>query len=337
MTASRLVTGLGKRLDSPTMTAESLTRAALAPGGLTRADAHALINAPESEVFASATYLRERAFGNRIEACFIINAKSGNCGMNCRFCSQSAHNSTPVETYPFLGREKLDAVVSEWEPYPVGRCGVVTSGGALSDDDVEELARFIESRRGKSGPTICGSLGRLKHKALQRLKEAGMTRLHHNLETSESFYPSVCTTQAWRDRLDTVREAVAAGLEVCTGGLFGLGETWEDRIDFAAFLKEEGIRNIPINFLYPHPGTPLGSRPVMEPEEALRIVSLLRHMLPEATLRVCGGRVSVLGERQYDIFAAGANAFMTGNYLTIAGQNVQTDMARIEQLGLEMA
>ncbi len=318
------------------MPAETFTQAALSPCGLSREDAHALIEAPEAVAFASATRLRERQFGRRIEACFIVNAKSGNCGMNCRFCSQSAHNSTPVKTYPFLGKDELDAIVSSWEPYPVGRCGIVTSGGALSDDDVEQLARFIESRKGKPGPTICGSLGRLKRDALQRLKQAGMTRLHHNLETSESFYPSVCTTQTWRDRLDTVREAVAAGLEICAGGLFGLGETWDDRIDFALFLKEEGIRNIPINFLYPHPGTPMAGRPTMSPGEALRIVALFRHLIPDATLRVCGGRVSVLGERQYDIFAAGANAFMTGNYLTIAGQNVETDMAKIEELGLEM-
>lgn len=319
------------------MPADTFTEAALSVRGLSREEAHVLIEAPEVAAFASATRLRERRFGKRVEACFIINAKSGNCGMNCCFCSQSAHNSTPVKTYPFLSQDELEATVAAWEPYPVGRCGVVTSGGVLSDEDVEQLAHFIESRRGKSGPTICGSLGRLKHDALQRLKQAGMTRLHHNLETSESFYPSVCTTQMWRERLDTVREAVAAGLEVCTGGLFGLGETWDDRIDFALFLKEEGIRNIPINFLYPHPGTPMADRPVMTSGEALRIVVLFRHLIPDATLRVCGGRVSVLGERQYDIFAAGANAFMTGNYLTIAGQNVAADMQKIAELGLEIA
>ena len=313
-------------------------RKALEQGGLSREEAHALLDLPECELFASATALREHYFGNRVEACFIINAKSGDCNMNCRFCSQSRFNSTEIEHYPFKSSEELERIVAGWEPYPVGRCGIVTSGGALTDADVEKLARFLESRRevGKKAPRICGSLGRLKHRAIERLKQAGLTRLHHNLETSEQFYPNICTTQRWRDRLDTIRQAREHGLDVCVGGLFGLGESTDDRIDFALQLKEEGIRNIPMNFLYPHPGTPMAQQPVLAPEEALRIIALFRHLIPDATLRICGGRVSVLRERQYDMFAAGANAFMTGNYLTIAGAGVETDLAKLRELGLEI-
>lgn len=311
---------------------------AIEQGGLNREDARALLQMEEAARFASATAVREHFFGNKVEACFIINAKSGNCNMNCKFCSQSGFNHTEIEHYPFKSGEELEEIVQGWEPYPVGRCGIVTSGGALTDADVEKLAQFIEQRMaaGKKKPQICGSLGRLKHAAIERLKQAGMTRLHHNLETSEQFYPNVCTTQKWRDRLDTVHQAREHGLSVCVGGLFGLGETWEDRMDFAYQLKEEGIRNIPMNFLYPHPGTPMAQQPVMSPEEALSIVSLFRHIIPDATLRICGGRVSVLKERQYDMFAAGANAFMTGNYLTIAGAGIETDLAHIRALGLEI-
>lgn len=311
---------------------------AIEQGGLNREDARALLALEESELLASATAVREHFFANKVEACFIINAKSGNCNMNCRFCSQSGFNHTEIEHYPFKSGEELEEIVKGWEPYPVGRCGIVTSGGALTDADVEKLAQFIEQRMaaGKKKPQICGSLGRLKHAAIERLKQAGMTRLHHNLETSESFYPNVCTTQKWRDRLDTVHQAKEHGLSVCVGGLFGLGETWEDRIDFAFQLKEEGIRNIPMNFLYPHPGTPMANQPVMEPSEALRIIALFRHLIPDATLRICGGRVSVLKERQYEMFAAGANAFMTGNYLTIAGAGIETDLAHLRELGLEI-
>ena len=228
--------------------------------------------------------------------------------------------------------------MSDWAKYPVGRCGIVTAGGALTDDDVEKLAQFIEARKasGLKTPRLCGSLGRLKEKALARLKGAGMDRLHHNLETSEGYYPNVCTTQQWRDRLDTVREAIKAGFSVCSGGLFGLGESWEDRLDFIYFLKEEGIRNVPINFLYPHPGTPMANQPVLEPSEALRIIALFRHVIPNATLRICGGRVSVLRERQFDMFAAGANAFMTGNYLTIAGAGFEADMEQLQRRGLRI-
>lgn len=313
-------------------------QSAVENGGLSREEARALVELPEAELFAGATQLREFYFGRRVEACFIINAKSGNCNMNCRFCSQSGFNSTEIERYPFMSSEQLEEIVEGWQPFPVGRCGVVTSGGALTDADVEKLALFIEKHlaSGKKRPQICGSLGRLKDLALERLKQAGLTRLHHNLETCESFYPHVCTTQTWRDRLDTVHQAQEHGLSVCCGGLFGLGESWEDRITFALELKREGIRNIPINFLYPHPGTPLANQPVMPPEEALRIVALFRHLLPEATLRICGGRVSVLKERQYEMFAAGANAFMTGNYLTIPGAGIAADMAKLEELGLEL-
>lgn len=314
------------------------THLALEQNGLTREQAQELLHLPEAELLPSATALREHFFGNKVEACYIINAKSGNCNMNCKFCSQSGFNTTDIEHYPLKSSDDLAAIVESWEPYPVGRCGIVTSGGALTDADVEKLAQFIEARvaAGKTHPQICGSLGRLKHHALERLKAAGMTRLHHNLETNESFYPSVCTTQQWRDRLDTVHQAIEHGLSVCCGGLFGLGETWEDRISFAIELRSEGIRNIPMNFLIPHPGTPMAGRPIMPPEEALRIIALFRHLIPDATLRICGGRVSVLNERQRDMFAAGANAFMTGNYLTVAGAAVEQDLAMLRDLGLEI-
>ncbi len=312
---------------------------AIAQGGLKRGEVQRLIEMEEGELFAGATKLREHYFGNKIEICFIINAKSGNCNMNCRFCSQSGFNTTQIEKYPFKSEAQLEEIVREWEDLPVGRCGIVTSGGALTDADVEKLARFIEKRRkvGKKAPKICGSLGRLKDHAIERLKQAGLTRLHHNLETNESFYPQICTTQTWRDRLDTVRCARQAGLSICCGGLFGLGETWDDRISFAEELRREGIRNIPINFLYPHPGTPLADQPVMPAEEALRIIALFRYMIPDATLRICGGRVSVLKKRQYDMFAAGANAMMSGNYLTIPGAGIQADLAKLRELGLEPA
>lgn len=314
------------------------TKSAIEQGGISREQAQELIALPEEELFASASAIREHFYGNQIEACYIINAKSGDCNMNCKFCSQSGANSTEVPHYAFLSEEKLDSIMSDWDKYPVGRCGIVTAGGALTDEDVEKLAQFIEKRMssGKSSPQMCGSLGRLKKTAIERLKAAGLTRLHHNLETSESYYPHVCTTQQWRDRLDTVHEAIKDGLSVCSGGLFGLGESWDDRLDFAFFLKADGIDNVPINFLYPHPGTPLAHQPVLSPDEALRIVAIMRHINPSATLRICGGRVSVLKERQYDMFAAGANAFMTGNYLTIAGAGVEYDMKVLENLGLKL-
>lgn len=314
-----------------------LAQSVISNRGITREEALQLITLPEQELFASATQIREHYFSNKVEICCIINAKSGNCGMNCKFCSQSSHSTTTIETHSLYTQEQLDAIVNEWADKPVERCGLVTSGGALVEEDVHRLARFISSRKGKKGPQFCGSLGRLKSEALQTLIDAGLTRLHHNLETSEEFYPQVCTTQTWRDRLDTVHQARQLGLEVCCGGLFGLGESWADRINFAYALKEEGILNVPINFLYPHPGTPMADRPIMDASEALRIIALYRHIMPEASLRICGGRVSVLKDRQPDMFAAGASAFMTGNYLTISGEGIGHDLKMLENLGLQVA
>lgn len=313
-----------------------LTQSVITHSGISKEQAFDLVTMPEEELFASASQIREHFFGNNVEICCIINAKSGNCGMNCKFCSQSSHNSTQIQSYPLYDQHTLDSIVNEWADHPVERCGLVTSGGALVEDDVRQLAEFISSRKGQKGPQFCGSLGRLKSEALQTLIDAGLTRLHHNLETSEEFYPEVCTTQTWRDRLDTVHQAQELGLEVCCGGLFGLGESWEDRINFAYALKAEGIKNVPMNFLYPHEGTPMADRPLMEPGEALRIIALYRHIMPEASLRICGGRVSVLKERQAEMFAAGASAFMTGNYLTIAGEGISNDMEMLKTLGLEV-
>ncbi len=316
----------------------SFASLAIAQGGLTREQARELLTLPEEELFQSATEIREHYFANEVEACFIINAKSGNCNMNCKFCSQSGANSTEIEEYPFMSEQQLEDIVRSWEQFPVGRCGIVTAGGALTDADVEKLATFLEKRRdsGRPGPRMCGSLGRLKQKALRRLKDAGMTRIHHNLETSERYYPEVCTTQQWRDRLDTVHEAQKEGFSVCSGGLFGLGETWEDRLDFAFFLKDDGIEHIPVNFLYPHPGTPMADQPIMSPEEALRIIAVYRHVHPRSIIRVCGGRVSVLRKRQFDMFAAGANAFMTGNYLTITGAGPGEDLKALELRNIQI-
>lgn len=295
------------------------------------------LHATEEELLHSANTLREHYFSNNIELCVIVNAKSGHCGMDCKFCSQSSHNNTLIDTYPLMSNEALEEHLAHTPSPPIHRLGIVTSGGALSDADVERLALCIESQPKNAKLHICGSLGRLKTSALKRLQQAGMTRIHHNLESSESFYPQVCSTQTWQDRLDTVRTAQKLGLEVCCGGLFGLGETWADRIDFAFALKQENITQIPLNFLYAHTGTPLAHQPVLSEAQALRIIALWRHILPEATLRICGGRAAILKDRQADMFRAGANAFMTGNYLTVAGSELEDDLSLIKKCGLSLA
>ncbi len=317
---------------------KQIEKNALAGKGCSKSEAMWLAReAQEIEFFAAATRIREHRFGKKVQLCSIINAKSGQCDMDCRFCSQSGHNRTEIEAYPFMEGHVLESRIREDLAEGDRLCGVVTSGGKLSSSELEEFAATVKKIGiGQKAP-VCGSLGRLAPEELILLKEAGVTRFHHNLEASENFYPHICSTQQWSQRLETVNAAQAAGLNVCSGGLFGLGESWDDRIDLALTLRELGVDSVPINFLYPHEGTPMKDRPPLSAEEALRIIALYRLMLPETTLRICGGRTHVLGDRQADLFAAGANGLMTGNYLTVAGSQYATDLAMIRHLGLQIA
>ncbi len=301
--------------------------------GCTADEARELPGMELADLLAGATRIREAHFGRRIQLCAIINAKSGKCDMDCTFCSQSGHASTQIEEYPFLPRPELEKRMGAILENGDCRCSVVTSGGKLSGAELEVL---FETARGAGAAPLCASLGRLGSAELDELKRSGIGRFHHNLESSESYYPNICSTQTWRQRLDTVKAAQTAGLDVCSGGLFGLGESWDDRIDLALTLRELGVDSVPINFLYAHDGTPLARVQPMEADEALRIIALYRFLLPRTTLRICGGRVHVLGDRQAEIFAAGANGMMTGGYLTVAGSQYETDCAMLCRLGLQI-
>ena len=302
--------------------------------GCSAEEARQLTETDEQPLLEGATRIREAHFGNTVQLCSIINAKSGKCDMDCKFCSQSGHYSTEIESYPFLTRDQLKNQISETIADENRACGVVTSGGKLSDRELEQLESVVREI-GEGNPTaVCGSLGRLDAEALKRLKSAGVHRLHHNLESSENYYPKICSTQEWSQRFETVKAAQAAGMAVCSGGLFGLGESWQDRIDLALTLRELGVDSVPINFLYAHEGTPMAEQAPLSAGEALRIIALYRYLLPTVTLRICGGRSHILGKRQSELFAAGANGLMTGNYLTVAGSQYASDLAMIAQLGL---
>jgi biotin synthase len=316
---------------------ESIINNAIAGTGCTREEALSLIDANEAGLFAGATRIRAAFFGKQVQLCCIINAKSGKCDMDCRFCSQSGHNSTAIDVYPFMDARNLENQIREDIKGGDRMCGVVTSGGKLSSNELEQLAETVKKISGGQQAPVCGSLGRLSPEDLTMLRESGVTRFHHNLEASENYYPEICSTQDWSSRLDTVKAAQQVGLKVCSGGLFGLGESWQDRIDLALTLRELGVDSVPINFLYAHPGTPLKDRSPLSAEEALRIIALYRFLLPTTTLRICGGRAHILGDRQKDLFAAGANGLMTGNYLTVAGSQYESDLEMIRTLGLEIA
>jgi biotin synthase len=316
---------------------QDITTRALAGQGCSFDEAiHLTTEISLPSLMASAQRIREAFFANGIHFCVIINARCGSCSQNCAFCSQSAHHATGVDTYALIGSQAIEQQAADLEVSGAGCCGIVTSGPTVNDAELDEICNAIEAMRASGRPSVCASLGQLDVPSLKRLKAAGLTRYHHNLETSEAFYPQICTTQSWRARYDTVRAAQQAGLDVCCGGLFGLGENWADRVDLAVSLRDLDVRHVPINFFHARPGTPLEHQPPLTADEALRIVALYRHLLPTASLRVCGGRDKILGGRQHEAFAAGANAMMTGNYLTTPGVAPARDRAMLDELGLEL-
>lgn len=288
---------------------------------------------PLENLIKSADGIRDRFHRNTVQACAISNARSGACREDCRFCAQSAHHNTSVDVYPLKETDTLLQEASRMSNNGISTFGIVTSGPTVTDNELKIICEVVGLMTKKTGLRPCASLGALSCDQLVRLREAGLKRYHHNLETSREFFSRICSTHDWDERVSTVRAAKQAGLEVCCGGLFGLGESWKDRIRLAMTLRELDIISVPVNFLNPVPGTPLESLSPLSAIEGLRILAVFRHVLPHATIRVCGGRPSTLGERQKDMFRAGANAIMTGDYLTTTGISPESDSQLIERLG----
>jgi len=288
------------------------------------------------DLFYWANRIRLKFKGRRVDSCAILSAKQGRCAEDCGFCSQSAHHRTEVQTFALKRVEEIVEASRLAAANAARSFGIVTSGKSL--DGEAEWAAVAEAVRQcqVAGVRCCASLGTLLPPQARRLAEAGLQRYHHNLETSEGFFPRVCTTHSYADRLATLRAARDAGLELCSGGIFGLGETAEDRADLVMTLKGLGVASIPINFLNPIPGTPMGDRPTLPPLEALSIVAAYRFAFPTADIKVCGGREVTLRDLQSWMFYAGANGTMIGNYLTTVGRPAQKDMEMISDLELEL-
>jgi len=288
------------------------------------------------ELLYRANVLRERFCGNVVHLCSIINAKSGACSEDCGFCAQSARYHTSAPVHALVSCAEMTGAADAAAGLGADSFGIVTSGEGICksrkdfDTICEAAAAVAES--GRIDP--CVSIGKLEAENAARLKAAGVNRINHNLETSARFYPQVCTTHSHAERVATVKSAKAAGLEVCCGGIFGLGETWEDRVDLALQLRELGVDAVPINFLNPIPGTPLGGRALLPAREALRIVALYRFLLPDREIKVCGGREVTLRDLQSWMFRAGASGTMLGNYLTTRGRSPGDDLQMLADLGL---
>ena len=285
--------------------------------------------------FQRATSLRFQYFGRRVETCAILNAKSGRCPSDCKFCAQSVKFNVPVKVYPLLSeRELLDRALTALEE-GVDRFSFVTSGISPTPEELKTIGKVIETVKSlRPNSLLCASLGQLKREELKFLKDCGLDRYHHNIETSREFYPHISTVQRWEDRVRTVADAKEVGLSTCCGGIFGLGERDEDVASMIETLKELQVDSIPVNFLHPIRGTPLEGANFLTPLRCLRILVAVRLSIPEAEIRVCGGREYNLRELQ-PLILLPANALMVGNYLTTRGRSLEDDVQMIEDLGLE--
>lgn len=314
---------------------EILTQKILSGGQITREEALALYDAPLENLCSSADRIRRAFCADAFDLCAIVNAKSGRCSENCQFCAQSAHNHTGADCYPLLSADEILPDAQRHHQQGVPRYSIVTSGKRLSDGEVDAMCQTIRRIRAEVGCAVCVSFGLLNEAQFRKLKEAGVSRVHNNLETSQRNFPNVCTTHTFADKLAAIRAVQAAGLEVCSGGIMGLGETPADRIDLALTLRALGVQSVPINMLNPIPGTPLEANPRLTSRDMQRILAVYRFLLPRAFLRLAGGR-GLLEDKGAGCFQAGANAAITGDMLTTAGITVQTDRTLLKKLGYKV-
>lgn len=309
---------------------------------ITVEQAKALISTRDEDTFellAAANLLRKTYKGNKVKLCAIVNAKSGKCSENCSFCAQSAHHQTKAKNYPLLSQEEITKAAKSAEENMQATCfSIVTSGKSTkSQQEVETISHALKTINKDTNLNRCVSLGTLTLEEIKNLKANGLKRLHHNLESAESFFKNICTTHSFKERLQTIKLAKQAGLEVCSGGIFGLGESLEQRLELGFTLRELEVESVPINILNPIPGTPAAENyQPMTPLEALRLVATYRFILPQADLGIFGGRERALGDLQPLMFIAGANVTLVGDYLITKGQPAAKDLKIIADLGLEI-
>jgi biotin synthase len=290
-----------------------------------------------TEVFAGAHWLREKNFGHQAELCSIINAKSGRCAENCAFCAQSSHHQTEAPIYPLKSTEEILAGAKAAEAEGSHCFGIVTSGTRISAAaEVEQILQALQRIADETAIEPSASLGILDAEMAEKLARAGCVTYHHNLETARSFFPHICTTHSYEDDVETIRVAKQAGMKVCCGGIFGLGESLDQRIELALTLRELGVDSVPLNFLNPVAGTPLEHQSDLTPMDCLRIIALYRFLLPDKRISVCGGRIPNLRELQSWIFMAGASGTMVGNYLTTVGRDRATDLQMLKDVEVEV-
>ncbi len=287
-------------------------------------------------LMAGADRIRKTFKGQKIEVCAISNVRSGNCSENCSFCSQSGHHKTTAPTYNYISTDQLSQQAKQAREWGSSDFGIVSKGwGIRTEKEEAQLKTYLSELEKESDIGRCASLGVLTQDSAVSLKEMGLENYHHNLESAESFFDQVCTTHSYQENIDTIKHATDAGLRVCAGGILGMGESLDQRIELADALRKLNVTSVPLNFLNPQEGTPMGNRTPMTALEILQTIAVFRYMLPQAEIRIAGGR-QFLGDMQSMIFIAGASGVMIGDYLTTQGRSVQDDLKMFTDLKLEI-
>lgn len=310
----------------------------LAGGEISREEAAKLAAVEDGDLpflLAMADRIRQKFVGNQVDLCAIVNGRSGMCSENCRFCAQSAHHKASIQVYPLLSEDELVAAAKQAEAGGALRFSIVTSGrGVERDQDFPKIVRALTRIKEETSLLVCASLGTLTPERAAALKEAGVSRYHHNVESSRRFYTNVCTTHTYDDRAVTIGIAHAAGLEVCSGGIIGLGESMEDRLNMAFELKAFGVHSVPLNILTPIKGTALAEQVPVPPREILKVFALFRFILPDKGIRTAGGRELNLRDLQSAALLGGISGMLIGGYLTTGGRSYDMDLAMVKDLGL---
>ena len=289
-------------------------------------------------LFAAASRIKECFLGENIFLCSIINAKSGRCPENCSFCAQSAHHWTDAPVYALVDEDRMVACAHEAQKNGSSCYGIITSGTSVNKgEELDRICRAVGRIKAETSITPSCSLGIIDFETASALRDAGVETYHHNLETARSFFPNVCTTHDYEQDVETVRVAKRAGLKVCCGGIFGLGETVAQRVEMALTLRELDVDSVPLNFLNPIEGTRLAGAENITPMECLHTIALYRFILPQKKISVCGGREKNLRDLQSWMFMAGASGTMIGNYLTTVGRPPEQDWQMLKDLRLSVA
>jgi len=290
-----------------------------------------------SAFMAGANYLKEQSFQDTVQLCSIINAKSGRCQENCAFCAQSSHHQSSPPVYPLKSRQEIIDGARQAEEDGSHCYGIVTSGTQPEPGkEFDTILSALREIRDRFNIEPSASLGLLTKELAQELADAGCVTYHHNLETARSFFPNICTTHDYEEDVNTVKLAKAAGMKVCCGGIFGLGESKEQRVELAETLRDLDVDSVPLNFLNPVQGTPLEKHQSISPMDCVRAITMFRYFLPNKPISVCGGRETNLRELQSWIFMAGASGTMVGNYLTTSGRDRDIDMQMFADLEVKV-